>query len=135
MVVMPTRTAGSPARAAGSPTVVGVPVAVAVPVIVVTGLAVVVAVVVAATPVPVVTPTRVPPLARAPVVVGHRPGGAGERPGNARRAQTSKSKTRGEGSRGCDSFDVFHTFLVPRKPGRPNISSGDFPMNFCESAW
>ena len=111
---------------------VRVPLALAVPVVPVTWLAVIVEIVVAATPIVVVTPARVPELAGAPVIVGHRPGISLS---NARRTQTSKSQTCGEGSRGCDSFDVFHFVLVPRKPGRPNISLTDFLMNSYESAW
>ena len=84
------------------------------PVTRVVGLAVVIPVVVATAPVPVVTPARVPELARAPVIVRHRPG---KGLGDARRAQTSKSQTCGEGSRGCNSFDVVHSFFVPRRPG------------------
>jgi hypothetical protein len=109
VIPVPAGTAVIPAGAA-----VLVPVTLAMPVALVVRLAVEIVVVVAATPVEVVTPARVPELARTPVIVGHRPGvGLGD----ARRAQTSKSQTRGEGSRGCDAFDVFHLVLVPRKPG------------------
>jgi hypothetical protein len=124
-----TRVVPVPARTTPA---VWVPFALAVPVVPVMWLAVEVEIVVAATPIEVVTPARVPELARAPVIVGERPGiGLSD----ARRAQTSKSQTCGEGSRGCDSFDVFHLVLVPRKRGRPNISLGDFLMNPYESAW
>jgi hypothetical protein len=128
VVVVPARTAGT----ARTPAVVRVPVAVAEPVVLVAGLAVLVAVVVAAAPVPDVAPAGVPELARAPVVVGHRPGRPGECLSDARHAHTSKSKTRGDGSRGCNSFDVFHLVSVPRKPDRLNLGRGDFLMNCYE---
>ena len=111
---------------------VWVPRAIAVPVALVAGLAVEVEVVMAAVPTPVLAPARVPPLAGAPVIVGHRPGISLS---NARRTQTSKSQTCGEGSRGCDSFDVLHLVLLPRKPGRPNISLTVFLVNRYDSAW
>jgi hypothetical protein len=124
-----TRTARTPTRTTRA---IWVPFTLAVPVVPVTCLAVIVEIVVAAVPVPVVAPARVIELAGAPVIIGHRPGiGLSD----ARRAQTSKSQTCSEGSRGCNSFDVFHRALVPRKPGRPNISLGDFLMNSYESAW
>jgi hypothetical protein len=144
VVVVPTRTAGATVIPAGATVIpagatvipagaaVRMPAAGAVPVAPVVRLAVEVVVVMAAVSTPVGAPARVPELAGAPVIVGHRPGiGLGD----ARRAQTSKSQTCGEGSRGCDSFDVFHRVLVPRKAGRPNISLTDFLMNSYESAW
>ena len=102
------------------------------PVAIVVGVVVAPMVVVALAAFPVRAPARVPELAGAPVIVGQRPGiGLGY----ARRTQTSKSETCGEGSRGCNSFDVLHLVLVPRKPGRPNTSPGDFLMNSYESTW
>lgn len=103
-IVVPTRaTTVAPAGAA-----VRVPIAGSVPVIPVVRVAVTIEIVVAAAPVPVVTPARVPELTRAPVVIGHRSGRPGKSLGYARRAQTGKSKTCGEGRRGCNSFGVFH---------------------------
>ncbi|MDT7762667.1 MAG: hypothetical protein QOC63_2087, partial [Mycobacterium sp.] len=63
-------------------------------------------------------PARVPELPRTPVVVGER----GHRLGlsDARRAHAGKSKTRDDGSRDCDSFDVYHSFLVP--PGAVQLN-------------
>jgi hypothetical protein len=108
-VVTPTRAAGSivPTRAAA----IVAPLARTVPVIPIVGFAVVVEVVVATAPVEVVTPARVPPLSRTPVVVRHRSHRLGL--GDARRTHANKSKTGGDGSRSCDSFDVYHPFLVP----------------------
>jgi hypothetical protein len=98
--------------------VVVVPIALTVPVIPVVRFAVEVEVIVATAPVEVVTPARVPELPGTPVVVrkrGHRLGLS-----DARRANAGKSKTRDDGSRSCDLFDVYHSFLVPLGAVQPN---------------
>jgi hypothetical protein len=102
-----------PARA------VPVPGALSVPVAAVAGLTVEEAVVVAAVPTPVEAPCRVPPLPGTPVVVRH----GCHRHGldDARRAHAGKSKTRGNGGRSCDSFDVYHVSLVPPGAIQPNV--------------
>ena len=89
-----------------------------VPVSAVMRFAVEVVVVVAAAPVPVVAPRWVEPLSGTPVVIGQR----GHRLGlsDARRANAGKSKTRDDGSRSCDSFDVYHLFFVP--PGAVQLN-------------
>jgi hypothetical protein len=95
------------------------PGAVAVPVAAVTRFTVEEAVIVAAAPFPVVAPARVPELPRTPVVIGQR----GHRLGlsDARRANAGKSKTRDDGSRSCDSFDVYHSFFVPPAGAQLNV--------------
>jgi hypothetical protein len=107
-----------PTRAAVIPAWAALPGALTVPVAAVTRFTVEETVIVAAAPVPVAAPARVPELPRTPVVVGKR----GHRLGlsDARRANAGKSKTRDDGSRSCDSFDVYHTFFVP--PGAVQLN-------------
>jgi hypothetical protein len=115
-VMTPTRAAGVvPGTWAAA---IVAPLARTMPVIPIVGFAVEVEVVVATAPVEVVTPARVPPLSRTPVIVRHRSHRLGFC--DARRAHASKSKTGGDGSRSCDSFDVFHPFLVP--PGAVQLN-------------
>src|SRR6185312_452043 len=73
----------------------------------------------AVVPVPVITPARVPELSRTPVT-GIGSDRARKGFSYARRSQTSKSKTCGTCSSGCNSFDVSHSHGVPLAPGDPN---------------
>jgi hypothetical protein len=83
-------------------------------------------VVVTAACVPVGTPRRVVPLARAPVVVGKRSGRLGL--GHARSADAGKSQTRGDSSRGCDSFQCHAAFVPLRFSGE----TSDFGMSAAD---
>ena len=129
VVVSPTGAAGAmvipawavvvPTRAAVIPTGTALPGALTMPVALVAGFTVEVAVIVAAAPVPVASPARVPELSRTPVIVrerGHRLGLS-----DARRANAGKSKTRDDGSRSCDSFDVYHSLFVPPETMQLNL--------------
>src|SRR5271163_694555 len=84
-----------------------------VPVAAVMRFAVEVVVVVTAAHVPVVAPRWVEPLSGTPVVIGQRGGRLGF--GQARRADTGKTQARGDGGRGCDSFQI-HGTVVPLCP-------------------
>jgi hypothetical protein len=97
-----------------------------VPVPLVVRLTVEEAVVVAAALVPVVTPARVEELAGTPVIVGQR--SARLSLDDACCADAGKTKSRGDSSRGCDSFQC-HASVVPpafaRKTGRLGVFAGD----------